>query len=117
MSFLVELAWFVRPRFVNGCVKPLRGKFPAIDHKFPGPFDRFLLEIIAKAPIAEHLEEGVVIGVETHIFEVVMLPASANTFLCVCDARRVPQGFLLAEKDRHELIHAGIGEQQIGRVR
>jgi hypothetical protein len=36
--------------------------------------------------------------------------------LRVNDARWFPWRFLLREKNRHELIHAGIREKQIGRV-
>jgi hypothetical protein len=45
-----------------------------------------------------------------------MFSAGANAFLRVNDAWRFPRGFLLCKKDRHELIHAGISEQQIRRV-
>src|SRR5205085_4709686 len=72
VCLLVELAWLARPGFVNGRVKPLRRKFPPLNHQFPCPFDRFLLEIIAEAPVAEHLEKGVVIRVEPYIFEIVV---------------------------------------------
>src|ERR1700730_15168069 len=99
MRFLVELAWLVLSRLVNGRVKPLRWKFPAADHKIPRPFDGFLFEIIAKAPVAEHLEKGVVIGVQPDVFEVVMFAAGANTFLRVGHARRIPWRPLLAEKN------------------
>ena len=44
MSFLIELARLAGSRFVNGGVDSLRGKFPALHHQFPSPFDRFLLK-------------------------------------------------------------------------
>src|SRR2546429_4580829 len=110
---MIELARLARSRFVNGRVKPLRWKFPALDDKFPRPLDRFLFEIVAKAPVAEHLEKGVMIGVEPDIFEVVVFAASANAFLRVRDARRIPRRLLLAEKNGHELVHARVGEKQI----
>jgi hypothetical protein len=37
--------------------------------------------------------------------------------LRVNDARWIPAWFLLPEKNRHELIHAGIRKEQIRRVR
>ena len=46
-----------------------------------------------------------------------MFPAGANAFLRVGHARRLPRRLLLSEKNRHELVHAGIGEKQIRRVR
>ena len=90
MRFLIEFAGFVRARFVNGGVKPLGWKFPALNYELPSPFDCFFLEVIAKAPVAQHLEEGVMISVESDVFEVVMFAASANTFLCVGNARWIP---------------------------
>ena len=116
MRFLIEFAGFVRARFVNGRVKPLRWKLPALDDKFPRPLDRFLFEIVAKAPVAQHFEEGVMIGVEPDIFEVVVFAAGANAFLCVGHARRIPGRLLLAEKNGHELVHARVREKQIRRV-
>jgi len=54
-----------------------------------------------------------------------MLAASANAFLCIRRAR-VPArngsgpfgnvGSTLAQENGHELVHAGIGEEQVGRI-
>ena len=57
------------------------------------------------------------IGIEPDVFEIVMFPSSANAFLGVGHARRLPWRLLLSEKDRDELIHARVGEKEIGRVR
>src|SRR5207248_8084724 len=115
VCFLIKLARLARPWFVNGGVKTLRRKFPALDHEFPRPFDRFLLEIITEAPIAQHLEKSVVISVEPDVFEIVVFSPGANAFLRVGHARRLPRRLLLAEKNWDELIHAGVGVEQIGR--
>src|SRR5438132_14417116 len=117
VCFLVEPAWLARPRFVNGGVKTLRRKFPALDHELPCPLDRFLLEIITEAPVTEHLKKGVMIGVESDVFEVVMFPSGTNAFLRVGYARGLPRRLLWAEENGHELIHSGIGEKEIRRVR
>ena len=118
VRFLIELARSPGRRFVNRGVKPLRGKFPTLDHQFPRPFDRFLLEIIAKAPVPEHLEKRVVIGIESHVIEIVVFAAGANAFLGVgrAAAARPLAAFRLAQKNRHELVHARVGEKQIRRV-
>src|SRR5256885_66994 len=73
--------------------------------------------LFTKTAVAEHLEKRVVIGVEPDIFEVIVFSAGANAFLCVNHARWFPRRFLLPEKNRHELVHAGIGEEQIRSVR
>ena len=57
------------------------------------------------------------IRVEADVIEVVVFAAGADAFLRVGGARRFPRRLRLAEKDRHELIHAGVGEKQIRRVR
>ena len=46
-----------------------------------------------------------------------MFPPGANAFLRVGHARRSPRRVLLAEKNGHELIHASVGEKQVGRIR
>ena len=95
----------------------MRRKFPALDQQFPRPLDRFLLEIIAEAPVAEHLEERVVIRIESDVIQIVMLPAGADAFLRVGDAGRIPRRLLLPEKNRDELVHARVREKQVRRVR
>ena len=124
VGFLVEFAGialvcraYKRWRRGGSC-----GNFQTLGDQFPGPVDGFLFEIIAEAPVAEHLEEGVVIGVEADIFEIVMFAAGADAFLGVggagvaagngagpfVDVRRA-----LAQEDGHELVHAGVGEEQV----
>ncbi len=117
VRFLVELARFVRSRLVHSRVKPLRWKSPTFYDEFPRPLDRFLLKIIAETPVAEHLEKCVVVGVEADVFEIVVFAAGANALLGVGHARRIPRRLLLAQKNRDELVHAGVGEKKIGRVR
>jgi len=111
---------------VDGRVDALRRELPDLDHQLPGPVDGVLLEVVAEGPVAQHLEEGVVVGVQAHVIEVVVLAAGADALLGVGRAgveRRDGSGPLgdvglaLAEEDRDELVHAGIGEQQVGAVR
>ena len=95
VCFLVEVARLVWTRLVHGRVKSLRWKFPALHHQFPCPLNRFLFEVIAEAPVAEHLEKGVVISIKTDIFEIVMFSSGSNAFLCIGHARRLPARLLL----------------------
>ena len=103
-------------RTEHGGVEALRRKFPNVDDEFPGPFDGFLFEIIAEAPVPQHLEKGVVIGVEADVVEVVVLAAGADAFLGVGGAGRMIGAFHLPEKDGDELVHAGIREKQVRRI-
>ena len=82
--------------------------------QLPGMRDRLVLEIVAEAEIAQHLEERVVPRRIAHIVQVVVLAAGANAFLraggAVVVARLDPGEQVL------ELHHAGIGEHQRGVV-
>ena len=101
-------------------------EFPDFGDQFPGPFDGFSFEIIAKAPVAEHFEEGVVIGIEADVFEVVVFAAGADALLRVGGAGGqtgngagplVDVSGALIEEDGDELVHAGVGEEQAGGIR
>ena len=95
---------------VNGGVEAFRRELPTLDQEFPGPFDGLFLEVISKAPVAQHFEERVMIGVETDVIEIVVFPAGSNAFLGIGNARREKRWLLLAEKIRHELVHPRIGK-------
>ena len=88
----------------------------AIDlgQQLPAPLDAFFLEVIAKAPVAQHLEEGVVARGVAHVFQVVVLAAGAQAGL---HAGRTHVGTLVgAEKHIFELHHAAVGEHERGVV-
>src|SRR5713101_7578893 len=53
------------------------GQTPHGGEQLPSPRDRLFLVIVAERPIAEHLKEGVVIGVSSHLFEIIMLAGDA----------------------------------------
>jgi hypothetical protein len=78
--------------------------------QFPGVLQCVLLEVIAEAEVAQHLEEGVVARGVADVVQVVVLAAGANAFL----ARRGTAVGPLVEAQEHilELVHAGVGEQQ-----
>ena len=74
---------FFLVRLVDGGEDAARGEFEALDDEFPAPGDSLFFEVVAKGPVPEHLKEGVVVGVEAHVFEVVVLAASADALLRV----------------------------------
>ncbi len=111
---------------VNGGEEAFGGDAPDFGEEFPAPGERLLLEVIAEGPVAQHLEEGVVVGVVTDVLEVVVFAAGADAFLGVGGAGVGggagagpfgDVGLFVAEEDGHELVHAGVGEEQAGRVR
>ncbi len=81
--------------------------------ELPCPVYRLVLEIIPEAPVAEHLEHGMVPSVMTYRFEVIVLSAYSETFLAV--RRPFELGGGIAEEDVLELVHSCIGEHE-GRV-
>ncbi len=50
-------------------------------HQFPGKRNGFLLEVIAKGKIPEHLEKSVMAIGEADVLEIVVLSARAHAFL------------------------------------
>ncbi len=79
-------------------------------HQFPSVRDGFLLEIIAKGKIAQHLKKGVMPLRKSNIFQVVVLPASAHTFLRAGGAGVL--ALFQPQKNILELVHPGVGEEQ-----
>ena len=87
---------------------------PDLSQQFPRPFDGLGFEVVAERPVAQHLEEGVVVGVPSNIFQVVVLAASADAFLGVDGTDKVT--VTAPEENILELVHPGIGKQQGGVV-
>jgi hypothetical protein len=78
--------------------------------QFPRKLDRIPLEVIAKAEVAQHLEESMVARGITDVLQIVVFAAGTHAFL-----RRGRTGIgTLVEAEEHilELIHARVGEQQ-----
>ena len=81
-----------------------------LGEKLPRKRNGLFFEIIAKRPVAQHLEHGVVIGVVAHLFEVVVLAAHAQTLLTIGHPR--PTARHITKKNIFELIHPRVGEHQ-----
>jgi hypothetical protein len=78
--------------------------------ELPGPVDRLALEVVAEAPVAEHLEERVVAGRPSDLLEVVVLAGDPQAALVVDGAGVAPR--LGAGEDVLELDHPGVREQE-----
>ena len=81
-----------------------------IGQELPGPVDGVALEVIAEAPVAEHLEQRVVAGRPPHLLEVVVLALDAEAELRVHRADVV--ALLLAGQHALEGCHARVDEQE-----
>ena len=80
--------------------------------QLPGPIDGLFLEVVAKTPVAQHLEHGVVPAVVAHGFQVVVLAAHTEALLGVRGSGEL--GGAVAQENVLELVHARIGEHERG---
>ena len=99
-------------RRVYGGVQPFRREPPPFHHQLPGPPDGFLLEIIPEGPVPQHFKKRMVVGIITHILQVVVLAAGADALLGVRGAGGRPRRSPYPQEIRNKLVHAGISEQQ-----
>jgi hypothetical protein len=84
---------------------------PEIDgQELPGPVDRLALEVIAEAPVAEHLEQRVVARRAADLLEVVVLAGDPEAALVVHGA--VVAALLGPGEHVLELDHAGVREEE-----
>ena len=81
--------------------------------QLPGPGNGFFLEVVAERPVAQHLEQRVVVGVVAYFLQIVVLARHAQALLRVGHA--LVGGGLVAEEVVLERGHARVDEQQ-GRV-
>jgi hypothetical protein len=102
-----------------GRVQPVAGDAVDLREQLPRPLHRFLLEVVAEGPVAQHLEERVVVRVLAHVVEVVVLAARADALLTVhrpLELAQVRRRVRLAQEDGLELVHPRVGEQERGIV-
>src|SRR5262249_21658433 len=114
-GFIVGLQVIQRIACEYRGMKPFLIQAPYFGKKLPGPGDGFFLEVIPERPVAEHLEERVVISVLAHVVEVIVLATRANALLRIDGTSIVPGAG--PQEDVLELIHAGVGEEQGGIIR
>ena len=95
---------------VDSGEQALFGEFVDLGQQLPSPLQAFTFEIVAKAPVAQHFEEGVVASGVAHVFQVVVLAARAQAGLDGCGADI--RALVRAQKYVFELHHARVGEHQ-----
>ena len=110
VGFLIEGCTIFLVTRKNGGIETVLVQLHHLRQKLPRVGDSLFLEIVAERPVAQHLEHGVVVGVATHLLQVIMLAGDAETLLGVGHARVF--GRIVAQKDVLELVHASIGEHQ-----
>ena len=66
---------------VDGGQQTFFGQLVHLGQQLPGPFQRFALEIVAKRPVAEHFEKGVVPRGVAHVFQIIVFATGAQAGL------------------------------------
>ena len=97
---------------VDGDGELLGRKLVHLGEELPCPVDGVMLEIVAEAEVAEHLEESVVACGIAYVLKVIVLAAGAYALLGGGGSRIA--AFFLAEINILELIHSRVGEKQRG---
>src|SRR5690606_3095533 len=98
------------PQFFRGQIQPL-----VTGQEGPGKIDRLTLEVVTKAEVAQHPEEGVMTRRITAVFQIVMLAAGPHTLLA-CGRPGIVALFP-AQEQSLELVDASVGKQQSGVIR
>lgn len=99
-------------RIQTGGVQPIH-----IGQQLPRVVDGLLLEVVSEGPAAQHLEEGVVVGIPSHVVKIIVLATGTDALLRVGRPLKLGQrtrGIGLAQEDGLELIHAGVGKEEGG---
>mmetsp|Transcript_136892 Transcript_136892/g.425291 ORF Transcript_136892/g.425291 Transcript_136892/m.425291 type:complete len:213 (+) Transcript_136892:2805-3443(+) len=103
---------------VVGRIQAGRVNLVDLGQQLPSPADGLLLEVIAEGPVPQHLEEGMMVHILAHILQVIVLPTRTDALLGIHGALQLGEGVAwvdLADKDRLELVHASVDEEQ-GRI-
>ena len=95
---------------VDGGPQLLRRQAIDRGEQLPAPLDRIALEVVAEAPVAQHLEERVVSRRVAHVLQIVVLAARAQARLHGCRTHVGP--LVGAQEHVLELHHARVGEHQ-----
>ena len=99
---------------IDGGPKLVGWQLVDLGEQLPRPHQCIVLEIVTKAPVAQHFKKGVVARGVAHVFQVVVLAARTQTGLYGGGAH--VRALVRAQKHVLELHHAGIGEHQRGVV-
>ena len=99
---------------VNGSQQALFGQFVDLCQQLPSPFQALALEVVAKRPVTQHFEEGVMPRGVTHVFQVVVFATCAQTGLHRGSAHI--RALVRAQKHIFELHHPRVGEHEGGVV-
>src|SRR3984893_5762950 len=83
---------------------------PDFGDQLPVKFDRLALVVVAERPIAEHLEERVMVRIAADRFEIVVLAGNPQALLAISNAR--PRRLAYTQEKTLERDHPGMGKKQ-----
>ena len=109
-SFVVAGNTFRGAAFEYGNIQIGRVQLQNINQILPRIVDGVFLEVVAKAPVAEHFEHCMVVGVVSDFFQVVVLATYTQAFLRVGTASWL--WFFRAKNYIFPLVHTSVGEHQ-----
>ena len=110
-SLVVAFQTFLLATLEYGNVEVGRVELQNSSKILPSHIDGAFLEVVAEAPVTEHLEHGVVISIMTNLFEVVVLTANTETFLSI-NTTYILTWVLCTEDDVFPLVHTSICKHQ-----
>ena len=114
VSLCIHCQTFLLVTTKNGYIKIAFVNMHHLGEKFPSIGNGLFLKVVAKRPVAQHLKHGVMVGIVSHLLQVVVLAADTQTLLSVAGTRIRRIG--IAQEDVFKLVHAGIGEHKGGVV-
>ena len=79
--FVITFQPFFRAAFEYCCIQVFRIQFQDVYQIFPCPTDGFFLEVITERPVTQHFEHGVMVGIMSYFFKVIVLAAYTKALL------------------------------------
>ena len=110
ISIVIFFQTFIRSTFKNGYIQIFGIDFVNFGQQFPCPSNGFFLKIVSKTPVAQHFKHGVMVGIQTYFFQIVVLTGYTQTLLCIGNTFIL--WFFVSQKIFFKLIHSRIGKHQ-----
>ena len=110
VGFLVKRHAFSLIAFKDGYIQPVFRDLINFGQEFPGPGQGIFFKVIAKGPVSEHFEHGMVVAIHAHIFQIIVFATYAKAFLGIGYA--LCRGCLVAEKKILQRRHARVNEHE-----
>ena len=80
-GLLIGLQTIVLVAAKHRCPHAIFWEFPHLCEQLPRPCYGFFFEVIAKRPVAQHLKKRVMVGTESHFFQIVVRARNPQTLL------------------------------------